>query len=808
MSLIDGLTLSDRAGKLRDEFFECPVYVSAERAALATESWKETEGEPLDIRRAKLLKKVCEGVALGIHKGVRLAGGQTTNYRGIHVHPEFSTMWAEWLLDSVKEDGTGVEFSGSAERGTISLEDVEVLKEVVKYWKPRTPGTRIREAVKEIFGRWYDDCNRSGGTLLNDGSPFGGLCPTFERVAKEGMRSIIKEAQDRIQDFKDNMQTDVEKLHFWQASIIACEAAITVGKRYANLAKEMAATEEDPEWRAELLEIAKACEWVSENPARTFREAMQSYTLLYTALSLELWCPPDGVGRMDRELYQLYQQDLAEGRLTIEEAAELIADFYVFCIRQEWMLNGPNMGFVQKGQLISVSLCGTDAKGEDVSNELSYLFLHVMGEVKTPEPHLVVGWHKGIPNWLMQKALETNWKCGGGVPQFQNIDVVVDVMHRRGIAVEQARDWTTHGCSQMMAGDSRSTMLDCYPNVALPLDLALHNGIASKRGLRVGVETGDPRNFKTFDEVYEAYKTQAEYMLKRVIWHENIADRLRGQYFRTPLHSVMLRAPLEKGMDYSVGGLHHYKMVYAKDRGYVPTADSLIAIKKLVFEEKKLTMAELLEAVDNNFAGDRGEEIRQMVLSAPKYGNDIDECDIMVRDLASFCGGVITSIKNVWGDYWAVNRNGEVWHTMAGKLLAAMPNGRLSGGPLADASLSPSQGMDRCGPTAVLNSALKADFKQLSPAAIITLRFSAPLLANTEMRDKVVDLTETFFEEGGSYIQYNILDANKLRAAQRHPEKYKDLLVRVAGYSAFFITLHPEVQDELILRTEQSLAGT
>lgn len=810
MDLIDELELSERAYHLKELFFECPVSVKVDRSVLATQSWQETEGEPLDIRRAKLLKKICEGLAIGIEKGQKLVGGMTDTFRGSQVIIEFSTMWTEWLLKdlaSLEEGETEVRFSGSAEKGTVTPETKAALEEMVNYWKGRTPGDKIRAKTKELMGSWYDDTLKSGGTFLQDGAPFDDIIPRFNRLVKEGLRGHIKEAEERIQAWRDNREHDVDKLYFWQASVISCEAAIILANRYAELAKSMAAKEEDPEWRAELLEIARTCERVPENPARTFREALQTVHLIFTALSLENWSPPTGLGRMDRYLYPFFQQDLAEGRLTLQEAAELLGDLFVFCIKQEIMQTGPMMAFMQKGQLISIGLAGTDEKGEDVCNELSYLFLHVLGLLKTPEPHLMIGWHKGIPNWMMRKALDANWKAGGGMPHFQNVDAIVDLMVRRGVSLENARNWEAHGCSQVTSADQSAGMMDGYPNVVFPVDLVLHNGMGSRRGVQIGPETGDPRNFKTFEEFYKAYQIQLENLLRKVMWHDNIADRLRGEYHRQPLASTLLPGPLEKGKDFAIGGLRNYKMVFKKDRGYVPAGDSLTAVKKLVYDEKKITMAELIDAIDSDFAGERGEEIRQMCANAPKYGNDIDEADFMVRDIAKFGGDILTSIKNVWGDYVAINRNGEAWHTLAGQLIPALPNGRKSGTTLPDASLSPMQGVDRCGPTAVLNSALKANFKEHVPAGIMTLRFSAPLLATPEIRDKVISLMESFMEEGGTYLQYNILDAKKLQEAKVKPEKYRDLLVRVGGYSAFFITLHEDVQDELIRRTEQSLSS-
>ena len=484
-----------------------------------------------------------------------------------------------------------------------------------------------------------------------------------------------------------------------------------------------------------------------------------------------------------------------------------MADFLTYSARQEWVRSMSWRDFTQKGLLSSIGLGGTDEDGNDASNELTALILHVMGLVKYAEPHLALGWHKGTPDWLVAKALETNWKAGGGVPQFQNCDHFVDLMVRHGVSLKNARNWVSHGCSQIEPADQITSMQSHFINIALTVDLALHNGVASKTGKRLGPKTGDPRTFTTFEQFYQAWQTQVVHLMNMQFLVSETAERVRRDHYRQPLASALLPGCIEKGMDYAIGGLPHYRMVYIRDRAFIPTGDSLTAMKKLVYEEKKLTMAELLEAIDTDFAGERGEEIRQLCLAAPKYGNDIDEADFMVRDVAKFSGGIILNRKNIWGYNYAVSRNGQAWHYMAGKKLAALPNGRKAGEPLADGSLSATQGMDRQGPTALLNSALKAGFQEQAAAAILTVKFPAPLLATGEMRDKVAALTEGFLADGGTYVQYNILDAAMLRDAKVHPERYRDLVVRVGGYSAYFVNLSPEIQDELIRRTEHSLAA-
>ncbi|MBI4331002.1 MAG: hypothetical protein HY673_06960 [Chloroflexi bacterium] len=800
---IERLALSQRAADLKEEFLRCRPGAAGERARLVMQSWKETEGEPIDVRCAKLLKRALEEIPVVIFRGEMLVGSDTKYFRGANPHCEWD---GSYLIPLLKEAEGGLTLGGPVERGDVTKEDYATFIEAIDYWKGKTPGDRIREVVKAAMGTWYDDLSQAGAQRY-EGRMRHSSVANYERVVNEGLSSIIAETERRIKEWVDNKDDDVEKLYFWQAAIISLQAAITLARRYSKAARDMAAFEEDPGWRAELEEIAEVCQRVPEHPARTFREALESVVLVRLALKMQLGMTvASSLGLVDQYLYPYFKRDIDEGRLSLEKAADLVSDLLLYLNRQEWVHEQSYRDHNQKGEVSNVGLGGLNRQGEDASNELTYLILHVMGLVKYPEPHLSFRWHKETPRWIMRKAMETNLRVGGGVPQFHNSEHVIRYLTDRGIPLENARYFQTTGCSVILPWDWTIAGSGTTLNAALLLDLALHDGVASKTGKKIGISTGDPRQFATFDALHNAFKKQLEYVTRRQIWHDRFVDRIQGEMLRQPLASVLLSGCLEKGRDFFAGGLAHYDVYHIKDRGFIPAADSLMAIKKLVYDEKRVTMEELLQALDANFEGERAEEIRQLCLAAPKYGNDIDEVDGMVRDVARFSASVIMSEKNIFGEPYTLNRNGLAWHFMAGKRLAALPNGRKAGEPMADGSLSAMQGMDRGGPTALLNSALKADFKE-ADASVFTVKLSAPFLGSIELRDKVINLTENFFKRGGSYIQYNILDATVLREAKRHPEQYRDLVVRVGGYSAYFVNLSPEVQDEIIQRTEHSLMG-
>ena len=804
---IDSLSLSTRAKRLKEEFINYRPRIAGDRARLTAQSWQETEGEPIDIRRAKLLSKVLEGVPLRILPGQLLAGNETKYLVGANPICDYNGSYLRQLLDEAQKDEGRMTLGGPVEKGLVDGEDYVNVVEAAKFWRGRTAREKVDEAAAAAgVGDWYEDLVKVA-TVHYAGIPPCVQCYSFQKILEKGLRGLLEEAGEHIRRWKEDRDDDVRKLYFWQAATIVFESVITFARRYSRLAREMAATEPNAERRTELEEIADACGRVPENPAMSFQEAVQGIVLVNLAHRLE--SPIGGLlgwGSIDQYLYPYFKKDLEEGRLTLEKAADLLGDFLLFIAREHIVVEASWRDEAQKGTTTAIGLGGPDKEGQDVSNELSYLVLHIMGLWKFIEPHVGIRWHKKTPRWLMRKALETNLRVGGGVPQFQNGDHIVEWMVRGGISLEAARTFHHHGCSQVAAGDSLFSMEPSYINMPICIELTLCNGVSRKTGKRIGLETGDPCNFATFAEFYNAFKDQYKYVTRRQLWHDRIVDSVRAEHYRQPLASSLIPSCMEKGKDVALGGGKHYKTWYKIVRGIVPTAESLIAVKKLVYDKKLLTMRELVEALDSNFAGQRGEEIRRLCLQAPKYGNDIDEVDLLVSELGKFSAAIIQSEKSIFGSPYAVVRNGQAWHYMAGKGLGALPSGRKAWEPVADGSLSATQGMDRNGPTALLNSALKADFKEAS-ASVLTLQFPANLLQSDEVREKMVDLTESFLRKGGTYIQYNILDANQLREAKCNPERYRDLVVRVGGYSAYFVNLSPEVQDEIISRTEHSLTG-
>lgn len=796
---IDSLQLSDRLARFRDKFFEGKPGVASDRIMLAMESWKETEGEPIPLRAAKKLKKIAEGMPVTIHPGEILLGSPTKFFRGADPYCDFDGSYLKALMDEDR-----VTLGGPEVIGSISREDWDNLLQAVKYFKGKTWTELARATYKPIAGTWYDDAVEAGAIFRHDIWPQFIDRPDFGKVFAIGLRGIIAEAEGYIKQFHEARDFDVEKLYFWQAVVISCQAAITLAQRYAQRAQELAVKEPDANRRAELEEAARVCQQVPENPANTFQEACQTVHFLHLVLYLQNGiAPPSGLGLLDQLLYPYFMNDLKKGRLTLEKAVDILGSLLTYLARQERVHAIDWREYHQMGPYINTAIAGLTRDGKDASNELTYFIMHVAGLLRYAEPHIPIRWHSGIPREIMRKAIDTNVKVGGGVPQFQNSEHMIRYWTSRGDTIEDARDWSGGGCSQAMPANQGSEMSPQCFNVALPVDLALHNGVASATGKRIGPETGDPTTFKTFEELYEAWEKQYEYLVRKTLSCDRISDAVQAKNWSQPLGSALLPGCMEKGKDLAAGGLPAYRMWPLKDRGFVSAADSLMAVKKLVFEKKKLPMNELIQTLDSNFAGERGEEIRQMCLAEPKYGNDIPEADNLVHDMGKFSASIIFSEKNIFGYHYAINRNGQAWHFQVGKKMGALPCGRKAWEPLADGSLSPTQGLDRHGPTAVLKSALRADFTDAT-GGILNLGFPASLFTAPEIREKMIDFIELFFKQGGTYIQFNILDKKTLLEAKQHPEQYKDLVVRVGGFSAYFVSLSPEVQDELIRRTEST----
>lgn len=800
---IDNLKLSDGLFRLKDAMFSALRIISVDRIRLAMESWKETEGEDIELRRAKMFEKVLEGVPIEIYDFDVIVGRETEHLIGAPI-----------FVDETGDSIPGIWDEGdNLSRGMILLginsrEEKDILRECSRFFAGKTAPDHVKAEWQSIVGTWAKDITDAKGA---DPTPDSGYFPgitcrgMWENLLSKGMRGLIEEAEEGIQRFKEMKETDINKFYFWESAIIVCEAMIQYAHRYAELARRKAEKESEVARRDELLEIADICERVPEYPARTFHEALQFMNFIMIGRGLEAMYPLL-VGRLDQYLNPFFENDVKEGCLTLERAADLLGNALILWGMKVVAPSGETQEETHQFSysINSINLGGVDIAGKDATNALSYLVLHLIGLVKMSSPTVLLNWHAQTPRRLLLKALETNYQTKGGIPLFENSDHVVASFLNDGTPVEEARNWYGQGCVTPILPtkiDHNGSEGKGAVNIALMLDLTLHRGVSQITGKKVGIDVGYPREFTTFEELYEAFKKQCEFIINRVMWLGTLAQSIEPLYLRFPFNSVVAGPNcMEKGHDILITDSNHSYGI--SDRAIVDTADSLTAIKQLVYEEKKVTMDELLQALDSNFTDERGEEIRQMCLAAPKFGNDIEEADLMVQDIGIFSGSVIMSYINPFDVACKISREGLSWHFFGGLGVGALANGRKSKEPLNDGSMSPMRGMDKLGPTGVMRSVLKAGFKE-SYASCLNQKFSGTIMQSPESREKLADLTETFFKNGGQHIQFNLVDTDELLDAKAHPEKHRDLVVRVGGFSAYFVMLSPEIQDDIIYRSTQ-----
>ncbi len=806
LNRIDALPLSERNQQWKKTMKASGWKLFADREKWTVASWRETEGEDIQIRRARLFKKIVEKIEIRIHDYDVIVGRLTPSVIGCTTAFD---VCGDYIPD-IWKDSNELNISLNANVG-MDPESIEVLRNSASEFRGKTAPEMTYKAWEAVVGSWIKDAEAAklkDPTL--DSGIFGQVTSVlmWKKIIGKGLRSFINEAQDHIDAFIANRETDIDKLYFWKSAIIACEAAINHSRRYAALARQMAEAETRQDRKIELLQIAGVCDYVPENPARNFHEALQSMAIVGVCKNYEhpMHNHPQW-GRGDQYLYPYFIQDINNGTITLGRAAELLAELIGRWGTQTFVSSESTKQSHQINFGINnIMIGGVDKSGSDCSNELSYLFLHVIGLLQLSSPTLGLRWNKSTPHWLMNKAILTNMATKGGIPLFENDDVVISHFLEDGIPMEEAAEWCGLGC-----------VYPCLPsraehygaegvaacNMAAMLHLVLHNGL-DVNGKRTGLETGDPREFKSFDEMYEALMKQHRFITHRSFWLAAIARKEQSKHVRLPFLSTMgIQRCMDLGQDLLIPD-PDASMFGISDRALIDVADSLMAVKKIVFDEKKLSMDELLNALDTNFKGKRGEEVRQMCLAQPKFGNDLNEVDLLARKIGEDSHQIIRSYDNSPFRNYMIAREGLAWHYFGGLGVGALPNGRKAFEPLNDGSISPMRGADKNGPTAVLRSALKAGFKE-SHASVLNQKFSAAILRSNESIDKLVAYTNAFMSNGGSHIQYNMVDTNELRDAKIHPENHRDLIVRIGGFSAYFTQLSPDIQDDVINRNEHTL---
>lgn len=763
--------------------FRSEIKLDLQRSRLMTESYKQTDGQAMVIRRAKALAHVLDNMDIFIQDWERIVGYQTSTPEGLY-HP-------------IDMNWRSVKRLVNSEAGKTLLDDKgrEELDELCDYWKGRCMSDRHQEMFKGDLEKYW---KYEGTFLWSQWSELG--IPDYEIMFETGLNGRIKMAEDRLEEIDRTVPSDyIDQKEFLQSVIIVLKAVISFANRYAALAKEKAFSEEDPEKKQRFQEIAQICEWIPANPPRTFFEAVQFFYFIHLVRYLEY--STLGIGlRIDYLLGSYYEKDFEEGRITEDEAIEILNLLWVKFL-ELGLVYSPLVTSIYGGvaSLQAVTLGGIDGEGRDVTNKLTYLVLEAAKQMRTIEPSIALRVHDHTPDELLSKAVDVI-RTGIGYPSLFNDETLIPLLEKWGVPTEEAKKYAVSGCVYMcLPGKNITRRVVGYFVLGKCFWWALHQGLDPKTGEKWGAKTPDPATFRSWEDVLEAYLEQVKFFLNKLAQLENTCRDLYAKYLPRPFYSAIVEGCIEQGKERSkwvYPSMVHDMVVTI---GSTNVADGLTAIKKIVFEDKLISLPELIEITDKNWEG--REDIRQACLNAPKYGNDDDYADLIAREVHHRTEAAMETIKDRFG--FSMRGDGSAVSATygLGAQTPATPDGRRDGDPFADSSLAPQTGMDRKGPTAVLNSCAKIDTLQ-SYNHLLNQKFQ-PQFLEGNMKPLFMDYLKTWKEKKIPHVQFNVVDKETLLEAQRKPQEYQDLIVRVAGFSAYFLDLSKGLQDQIIARTEQ-----
>jgi formate C-acetyltransferase len=795
--------MNQRIQRLKERLKVEKYPICVEKSLLVIESYRQTEGEPQVVRRAKATAHYLDHKAIFIEDDELIVGNVASKPMGLEAGSMGPT-WPKEDLDELRK--------GELE---ISDEDEARLRSTDDYWRGKG------RTLDERQGQFYDDERLwpfiQSGILLppwkkkDEGRGQGaagvgwglglGLClivVDYAKVLNEGLNKIVNDAEEELRTLRYMSTDDVKKADFLRSVIIANTAIVRIAHRFADLATEMAAGEKDAGRRKELERIAETCRWVPGNPARTFYEAMQSFWFIWVMVASG--ATPGG--RFDQFMYPFYKKDKEEGRITDDDVLELLE-----CLRIKVMqLNFVGGGKGQREKWAGMArwnnwvIGGVTPDGEDATNELSYLILDAAKDCQTPHHTITVRVNEKTPEALMLKALDVV-KTGLGMPAFVGDRSYIGYLVSQGVSLEDARNYALAGCLDVnIPGKSRINAFGMF-NTALVFEIFMNNGIEPRTGRQLGPKTGDFESFETFDDFMNAFKQHLAYFMGLAAEEHNILLQAQRELFPDAVHSSLMVDAIKVGRDALDRVLPFENGSALNVVGLINVADSVAAVKKLVFDEKKVTKKELKAALAANWQGNGYGEIRKMCLAAPKYGNGDPYVDSIAAELYQFWADTAVTFPSAWGGTTKPTGISITAHAPGGALTGATPDGRRAGETLADGTMSPAQGKDTQGPTAVIRSALAINQVPFQ-ATLLNMKFHPSAMKTTEDMRKLSMLMRTYFSMGGKHVQFNVVNREMLLDGQKHPEKHRDLIVRVAGYSAYFVQLTRPVQDEIMTRTE------
>jgi formate C-acetyltransferase len=784
------MSLSNRVKCLREQSVNAPATISAERALLITEFYEQDVGATSAVvRRAKAFRHLLEQKHIFIGDGELIVGERGPAPKAASTFPEIC---CHSLVD--------LDILDSREKVSFAVSDdvrQTFRDRLIPFWKTRS----LREMIfNEMPPAWRDayeagvftefmEQRAPGHTVLDDKIYTKGFLD-FKWDIERSMESLDYLNDPRAYEKKEQLD----------AMNICADALIHLAGRYASLARELAASQADPERKRELERIAQVCDHVPANPPRDFWEALQYYWFVHVGVITELntW-DSFNPGHLDQHLDPFYRKGVEEATLTREAARELLQCFWVKFNNHP---APPKVGVTAEESstytdFAQINLGGVTREGSDAVNEVTYLLLDVIEEMRLVQPSSSVQLSKKNPDRLLKRAAKII-RTGFGQPSIFNTDVIVQELIRQGKTVEDARSGGSSGCVEVGAFGKENYNLTGYFNMPKVFEITMNGGSDPRTGKHIGADTGDPRTFKTFEDLMAAYQRQLRHFVDIKVRGNNVIERLWAHHIPTPFLSLLIDDCITNGKDYHDGGAR-YNTSYIQGVGLGTLTDVATAIKYHVFDEQTLSLDELLGALKANFKGH--EETRLLLQErTPKYGNDDDYADRIMRELFEVYFATVDGRKNTKGGTYHINLLPTTCHIYFGSVVQATADGRNAGEPLSE-GVSPVQGADRCGPTAVFNSVAKMDHARTG-GTLLNQKLAPGLLDHEEELNKFVQLVRSYFRMDGHHVQFNVIDAATLRAAQEHPEKYRDLIVRVAGYSDYFCDLGKALQDEIITRTE------
>ena len=828
---------TERITRLVKNLYAKMPEIESARAVLVTESYKQTENEPMIMRRAKAFTHILKNIPIIIRDEELIVGSSTLAPRGCQTFPEFSYEWLEQEFDTVE--------TREADQFYISEQTKADLKEANAYWKGKTTSELATAYMApQTLTAMAHNIFTPGNYFYNG---VGHITVQYDKVLAIGYEGIIAEAQAELDKCSFGDADYATKSRFLEAVIMSCEAVILYANRYAELAEHMAVQCDDAARKEELWAIASNCRRVPAKGATSFYEACQSFWFVQQLLQMESSGHSISPGRFDQYMYPYYEADIEAGKITREQAQELIDCIWV-------KLNDLNKcrdaesakGFAGYSLFQNLIVGGQDEHGQDVTNDLSFMCIEASFHVFLPMPSLSIRVWNGSPYDLLIRAAELT-RTGIGLPAYYNDEVIIPSLMSRGVTLEEARGYNIIGCVEpQVPGKTMGWHDAAFYNMCRVLELVFTSGMDC--GEQIGPKTQPVEEMTSFEELMEAYKIQMNYFIALLVNADNAIDQAHAERMPLPYLASMVDDCIQRGKPCEDGGCV-YNFTGPQGFGIANVADALYAIKKLVFEEKKVSMAEYKKALMFNYGQEvnslvvsqiagsvarklaeqgvqpdadmvakasqeiirqsvtaedkkRFDELLQMIEEVDKYGNDEDEVDQLAREVAYTYTKPLLQYRNPRGGQFQAGLYPVSANVSLGAQTGATPDGRLAGTPMAD-GVSPSAGKDKNGPTAAANSVSKLDHGIASNGTLYNQKFHPSALSGEEGLDKFVNLIRSYFDRKGSHVQFNVVSRETLLDAQKHPENYKHLVVRVAGYSALFTTLSKSLQDDIIRRTEQ-----